>query len=133
MIGLDTNVLIRHLTQDEPDQARQASELIADACSLDEPGYINRVVICEVVWVLERAYGRTPAEISAVLMGLLETEELVLEEAAEVATAAQAYGEGAADFADHMIAAAALRAGCQTLYTFDRKAARHNAVTLLVK
>lgn len=132
MIGIDTNILIRFLVQDDPAQAAAARSLF-DRCSAREPGFIGREVLVETVWVLERAYGRTPAEISVALMGLLETEELVLEEAAEVATAAQAYGEGAADFADHMIAAAALRAGCQTLYTFDRKAARHNAVTLLVK
>ena len=67
------------------------------------------------------------------MLGLLETEELVIEAAADAAVAAAAYGAGAGDFTDHMIAAAAQRAGCQTLYTFDRRAARHNAVTLLVK
>ena len=132
MIGVDTNILVRFLVQDDPDQSAKARSLL-DRCSVKEPGFVGREVLIELVWVLERAYGRSPPSISAVLIGLLEAEELVLEDADDVATAAVAYGSGVAEFADHMIAAAADRAGCGTLYTFDRKAARHNSVTLLLK
>lgn len=132
MIGLDTKILVRFLVQDDPDQSAKARSLL-DRCSVKEPGFISREVLIELVWVLERAYGHSAPSISAALIGLLEAEELVLEESDDVATAAVAYGSGVADFADHMIAAAADRAGCSTLYTFDRKAARHNSVTLLVK
>lgn len=132
MIGIDTNILVRFLVQDDPAQAEAARSLF-DRCSSRDPGFIGREVLVETVWVLERAYGKTPAQISGVILGLLESEELVIEEAADATVAAVAYGDGAGDFADHMIAAAAIRAGCKTLYTFDRKAARHNAVTLLVK
>lgn len=132
MIGIDTHILVRFLVQDDPVQAAAARSLM-DRCTVRAPGFIGREVLAETVLVLERAYGRTPGEISAVVLGLLETEELVVEAAADAAVAAAAYGAGAGDFTDHMIAAAAQRAGCQTLYTFDRRAARHNAVTLLVK
>ena len=132
MIGIDTNILVRFLVQDDPAQAEAARSLF-DRCSSREPGFIGREVLVETVWVLERAYGKTREQISGVILGLLESEELVIEEAADATVAAVAYGDGAGDFADHMIAAAALRADCKTLYTFDRKAARHNAVTLLVK
>ena len=132
MIGLDTNILVRFLVQDDPAQSAAARSLLT-RCSTKEPGFIGREVLVELVWVLERAYGQSAAKISSTLMGLLEAEELVLEDSEDVATAAMAYGSGIADFADHMIAEAAIREGCDTLYTFDRKAARHNAVTLLVK
>lgn len=131
MIGLDTNILVRFLVQDDPSQSAAARSLL-DRCSAREPGFVCREVLVELVWVLERAYGHTAPSISTALIGLLEAEELVLEDADDVATAAVAYGSGIADFADHMIAAASVRAGCDTLYTFDRKAARHKAVTLLV-
>ena len=132
MIGLDTNILVRFLVQDHPIQSTTARSLL-NRCSAKEPGFVGREVLVELVWVLERAYGQTAPDISSALIGLLEAEELVVEDADDVATAAVAYGSGMTDFADHMIAAAAVRAGCATLYTFDRKAARHNSVTLLVK
>lgn len=132
MIGLDTNILVRFLVQDDPIQSESARSLLT-RCSVKDPGFIGREVLVELVWVLESAYGRTSKEISATLIGMLEAEELVVEDPDDVATAADAYGSGIADFADHMIAAAAVRTGCSTLYTFDRKAACHNAVTLLVK
>lgn len=132
MIGLDTNILVRFLVQDDPAQAAAARSLMT-RCSAQAPGFVGREVLVETVWVLERAYRLTPAAISAAILGLLEAEELVIEQAIDATAAAVAYGQGAGDFADHMIATAATRAGCETLYTFDRRAARHNAVTLLVK
>ncbi|WP_424930754.1 PIN domain-containing protein [Amaricoccus tamworthensis] len=132
MIGLDTNILVRFLVQDDPKQADMANSLIS-RCSTRQPGFIGREALVEMVWVLERAYGQSAAAIAATLFGFLESEELVLENAEDVAVAAEAYGSGVADFADHMILAATQRSGCTTLYTFDRKAARANGATLLVK
>lgn len=57
MIGIDTNVLVRHLVQDDPAQSRAASQVITERCTRDEPGFINRIVLCELVWVLESASG----------------------------------------------------------------------------
>ena len=57
MIGLDTNVLLRYLTQDDPKQAERANNLILSQCTLQEPGQISLVVLCELVWVLRGAYG----------------------------------------------------------------------------
>ncbi len=57
MIGLDTNVLIRYLVQDDPGQSRKATQVIVKRCTRDDPGFINRIVLCELIWVLESAYG----------------------------------------------------------------------------
>ena len=132
MIALDTNVLVRFLVQDDATQSAAATSLI-QRCSRTTPAWLSREVLIETVWVLESAYGRSAADISNVLFGLLEAEEIVVEEASDVAVAAEAYGVAGADFADHMIASAAMRSGAETIYTFDKKAARHTFATFLVK
>lgn len=132
MIGVDTNILVRFLVQDDAKQAEAARSLMA-RCSLRDPAFIGREALIETVWVLESAYGFPPAKIAPAILGLLEAEEIVVEAAEDAVVAVEAYGAGLADFADHMIAAAARRSGCATLYTFDRRAARHNDATLLVR
>ena len=121
MIGLDTNVLIRHLTQDDPDQAARASTLIERRCSVEEPGYINRVVICEIVWVLERAYRYDRTVIAACLETLLRTADLRIENERAVWTALTRYQEGC-DFVDALIAETNTMAGVAETATFDKKA-----------
>lgn len=123
MIGLDTNVLVRHLTQDEPKQARLASTLIAEACSLEEPGYINRVVICEVVWVLERAYRYDRATIADCIETILRTADLRVENEKAAWAALSRYHEGY-DFADALIGETNVMAGVSETRTFDKRAAR---------
>lgn len=132
MIGLDTSILVRFLVQDDPKQSDAARSLLA-RCSARDPAFVGREALIETVWVLEGAYGLTPAKVAPVILGLLEAEEIVVEAAEDAVIAVEAYGAGMADFADHMIVAAARRSGCETLYTFDRKAARHNDATLLVR
>ena len=65
------------------------------------------------------------------ILDLVDTESLVVESADDIARAAAAYARGDGDFADLMILVATRRAGCETLYTFDRKFARLYGVTLL--
>lgn len=72
-------------------------------------------------------------EVAPVIPGLLEPEEIVVEAAEGAVVAVRAYGAGMPDFAEHMIVTAARLSGCSTLYTFGRKAARHNDATLLVR
>ena len=57
MIGIDTNVQVRHLVQDDPSQSRAATQVITKQCTRDDSGFINRIVLCELVSVLEIAYG----------------------------------------------------------------------------
>jgi predicted nucleic-acid-binding protein len=122
VIGLDTNVLVRLLTQDDPRQGALARDLVAGLTEA-APGYVGREVMVELVWVLERAYGLGRARIAEVIDGLLAARELVLEDADRVALAAQRYWRGGAGFSDQMIALAAAAAGCGETATFDRKAA----------
>ena len=130
MIGLDTNVLVRFLVQDDPGQGAAARDLMS-RCTEEQPGFLCREVLVELVWVLERAYRFSRAEIAETLDGLLAAEELVIEAADAAALSAELYRNGSVDFSDLMIAAAAGRAGCQTVYSFDRRAARYDGITLL--
>ncbi len=122
MIGLDTNILVRFLTQDDPEQARLASAAMAQL-TRDRPGLIGREVLIELVWVLERSYKFSRSQIAAVISGLLATSDLVVEGADGVADCLGLYELEGFGFADLMIRAAARRLGAATVLTFDRKAA----------
>jgi predicted nucleic-acid-binding protein len=124
MIGLDTNVLLRHLTQDDPVQSPKATHLIERTLTDDDPGFVSIVAIAETAWVLERAYGLTSAEIAATLERVLQTSVLVVENEAEVFTAVIAVKERRASFSDALIGALGAKARCSTTVTFDRGAAR---------
>jgi predicted nucleic-acid-binding protein len=130
VIALDTNVLVRFLTRDEPAQAAAADRVIA-GLSADEPGFVGREVMLELVWVLERAYRLPRAEVIAAVEGLLSAREMEVEATADIAAALIRYGSTGPGFADLMIAAAARRAGATKLVTFDRSAARIEGVELV--
>lgn len=130
MIGLDTNVLVRFLVQDDPEQAEAASTLIA-ALTEDSPGFVCREVLVELVWVLERAYGLGRDDIAQALDGLLAARELVLEAADHAALALDRYRKGGPGFADQMVVLAGQGAGCRDTVTFDRKAAGLPGMRLL--
>lgn len=130
MIALDTNVLVRFLVQDDPEQARIANTVF-DQLTDVTPGFVSREVLVELVWVLERAYGYLRSDIATALDGLLSALELVIEAADDVGQAVERYRNEGFGFADLMIASAAKRAGASELVTFDRKAARLPDVRLL--
>lgn len=124
MIGLDTNVLVRYVVQDDAAQARAATQLIERTLTSERPGFVDRVVMCELVWVPESAYGFTRAQIAPVLRQLLATVVIRIESADRVALALRLYESGSADFADQLIGLLNQDQGCEATYTFDRKAAR---------
>ncbi len=130
MIGLDTNVLVRFLVQDDPDQAAVATAFVAGLTEA-EAGFFSREVLVELVWVLERAYGLSRADIAKALDGLLEARELVIEAADRAAVAVDRYRKGGPGFADQMIALAGQGAGCRDTVSFDRKAAGLPGMRLL--
>jgi predicted nucleic-acid-binding protein len=124
MIGLDTNVLVRYLTQDDAVQARLATELIERRLDEANPGFISVVAMVEIVWVLERAYGLCAAEIVSAVERILQAAELIVQHEPEVFAAMAAMKVGRGTFADALIGALSQRAGCEVTVTFDRKALR---------
>ena len=124
MIGLDSNILIRYVTQDDPIQSAKAAEIIEQRLSEVNPGFVSVVAMVESVWVLDRAYGLSTQEIATAVERMLQTAVLVVEDEQEIFTAMIALKEGNGSFADAVIAALGSRAGCSCTLTFDRKALR---------
>ena len=124
MIGLDTNVLVRYVTQDDPVQSRRASEVIEHRLTEEDPGFVSIVAIVETAWVLDRSYGFTPREISAAVESLLQIDVLIVENEQEIFTAMAVLKDGRGSLADALIAELGRRAGCRRTLTFDHKAAR---------
>ena len=131
MIGLDTNVLVRYLVQDDPSQSRKATQLITKRCTRDDPGFINRIVLCELVWVLESAYGYPKDTIVVVLDKLLRTSQLKIEDVQAAWTAFRIYQKGKADFADCLMGTTNRIGGCEWTVTFDQPASKLEGFQLL--
>ena len=124
MIGLDTNIIVRYLAQDDPAQSTDATRLIEGRLTVDNPGFVSDVAIAETAWVLERAYGLTDAAIAATIESMLQTDVLVIEHEQEVFGAMIALEDGLGSFADALISALGRNAGCASTLTFDQKALR---------
>jgi predicted nucleic-acid-binding protein len=118
LIGLDTNVLVRYLTQDDPSQAAKASRVI-DAAEGGEL-FVSSVVVCELVWVLEDSYDQKRDQIAQVLERLLLTGQLTFESKDLLWQVLADYRQGKGDLADYMIGRLAQRAGAPETLTFDR-------------
>lgn len=124
MIGLDTNILIRYLTQDDPVESQRATQVIERRLTEKNPGFISIVAMVETVWVLDRAYDFSNHEIAAAVERMLQMNVFVVENEQEVFTAMIAVRKRQGSFADVVIGALGARAGCSRTLTFDRAAAR---------
>ena len=124
MIGLDTNVLVRFVVQDDPEQAEAAGRLIENRCTRESPGLVSGLVLAELVWVLRGAYRLEKPVVVSVLRQILQTAELTVDNPALVWAALSDFENGSADFADCLIGHGNHAAGCGATFTFDRKAAQ---------
>lgn len=124
MIGLDTNVLVRYIAQDDAKQSPIATKLLETQCSADQPGFVGIVTLVELVWVAESCYSATRKEVSAIIRQLLESKQLSVQGAETVWKALYSFESGPADFADCLIEKLAVAAGCSHTVTFDKAASR---------
>ncbi|QJI30117.1 type II toxin-antitoxin system VapC family toxin [Pseudomonas sp. ADAK18] len=123
MIGLDTNVLVRYVTQDDPVQSAKASKLI-ESLTAASSGFVSMVSVVELVWVLQSCYQSARGEVVTVLETLLRTRELTIEHAEIIWQALRRFTAAKADFADCLIERCAHAAGCEYTATFDISAAK---------
>jgi predicted nucleic-acid-binding protein len=119
--GLDTNVLVRYLTQDDPRQSRRANALVAEAVSGGERLFVSAVVLCELVWVLRGAYALEKATVLMALERILTTAQLEIDQKDVVREALEDYRTGAGDFADYLIGRRGREMGCERTATFDQR------------
>jgi predicted nucleic-acid-binding protein len=130
MIGLDTNVLVRYIMQDDPKQSAKATALI-EQLSPDNPGFIMLVSVVELYWVLTSSYGLTAQQVKQALVVLLRAKQIIVDRADQVLRALRVFDDGKADFADCLIERTAAAAGCEQTMTFDVGAAKHAGMTLI--
>jgi predicted nucleic-acid-binding protein len=129
LIGLDTNVLVRYLVQDDEAQAAAASEVI-ESLSATERGFVSLLALAETTWVLTRSYHLDRPAVAEIIDRLLGLPELVVERHDLAVRAAAALRDGA-DFSDALIERAGDEAGCAHTVTFDRGASARAGMRLL--
>lgn len=122
MIGLDTNILVRYVTQDHAAQSAAAVKVV-DSLSSESPGFLSLVVVAELVWVLQFSYSFKKHQIEHVIERLLRSQELVIERADLVSQALRKFRVSGANFADCLIERCGNAAECQYVLTFDKDAA----------
>jgi predicted nucleic-acid-binding protein len=122
VIGIDTNVLVRFLVDDDPSQNAAARQFFSER-SPEDPAYISSVVIAETVWVLHRRLKYPMRSIVDLLQDLIAADGLVVEYTEELDALLSA-GQHRTDIADYLIFWSAKRAGCRATVTFDGIAAK---------
>ena len=130
MIGLDTNVIVRCVMQDDPKQSQKAARLI-EALSVESPGFVTLVSVVEFVWVLTSCYDLTREQVAAAIDGILRAKEFVVDRMEQITQALRVYRLGSADFTDCLIERGATSAGCDKTMTFDVSAAKSAGMTLI--
>jgi predicted nucleic-acid-binding protein len=131
MIGLDTNVLVRLVVGDDPQQTEQAKRFVDRRCTPESPGFINCVVLAKLVWVLAGPYGYGRSEIAAAVEGLLAGGDRIVEHHDAVRASLEDYRAGSTDFVDALIGHINRARDCEVTATFDQKAAKLDEFVLL--
>jgi predicted nucleic-acid-binding protein len=123
VIGLDTNILVRYIAQDDALLTPRANAIMS-SLSPEEPGWIALTAMVELVWVLSRKFKLDRSDIYKILQELLSQPKLKIEQEELVRKAAGLYPRGNADFSDFLVACSGQAAGCTHTLTFDRRAAK---------
>lgn len=132
MIGLDTNLILRYLLQDDPKQSRQANQVVDHQLSEQSPGFISLVTVLEIVWVLRSLLKQSPSAIATHIEHLLTADSFQVQNEQQVFEAAFALKHGTGEFEDALIGALNAWAGCSHTLTFDRKTARLHHFQVIV-
>ncbi len=122
MIGIDTNVLVRYLTSDDEIQSNKAAKLINQYIGQAGSIFINNIVACELIWVLERGYKYDKSHITTVLKEIVATSEFQFEDHKILWLSIVEYEKSNVDFADILIGNINALKGCSKSFTFDSKA-----------
>ena len=130
MIAIDTNILVRYITQDDLQQAEAAENLLAIYNNKPQSIFINNIVLCEFIWVLEKGYKYTQQQISSTIRIILSTEEFAFEYHNILWLALEKYELKKIDFSDSLIAQLNKHYGFDKTFTFDKAAAENKLFIL---
>jgi predicted nucleic-acid-binding protein len=122
MIAIDTNILVRYLTQDDLAQAKIVDNFLKKYFGNSQSIFINNIVLCEVVWVLERGYKYTKALIASAIRSILSTEEFAFEHQNILWIALEEYELKSFDFSDSLIAQINKHHGAEKTLMLDKEA-----------
>ena len=128
---IDSNVILRYLTQDPPKMAEKALRLFTEAKKGRLTLLITPLTVAEVVWVLESYYGHSKKDISETLTQFLLCDGLEIESLDLMMGSLNLYQEKNIDFADAILAGQALRKGPPSIYSFDHHFNRIPGITVL--
>ena len=131
MIGLDTSVLVRYLTQDDLAQSRAVNRLIETELTAADPGLILTLVLAETLWVLGDIYHANANEQIDCAEKLLTTRQFVVQNQTAVLRAVQASRRASCGLVDCLIAEISADEGCTQVATFDKKTAKYPGYALL--
>ncbi len=126
MIGIDTNILVRYFTQDNVEQAQIVEQVINSYATSPNSLFINNIVMCELIWVLERGCKYSKEAIGAVIKQMLSTEEFAFENQELLWLALNQYNHNKLDFSDALIGEINKEFGCSKTLTFDQAAIKAN-------
>jgi predicted nucleic-acid-binding protein len=129
--GIDTNILVRFFTRDDPEQSQISRDLFARAEAENERFHVSTIVLCELVWVLRSQYRHNRGEICSILGSLLDIGLLQIQDRDLARRALEEFREGPADFADYLIGWQNRRAGCEKTLTFDGDLKNHPGFIVL--
>lgn len=118
---IDTNLLIRFLTEDDPEKAKAVESLLSKAGKGEIRILIPSVVIAELVWVLKSFYDMQTGEISELVGAVLNTPGLDTQDKSILREALKTFERKGIDFVDAWILEFARDRNIKTIYTFDRE------------
>jgi predicted nucleic-acid-binding protein len=127
---LDSNVILRFLTQDPPEMAENALKIIKEANKGQFTLIITSLTVAEIVWVLESFYGYSKKQIAETLSQFLFCDGLEVEDLDLIIEALEIYQGKNIDFADAVLGSKALRKGPPVIYSFDQHLSRIPGLTI---
>jgi predicted nucleic-acid-binding protein len=130
MIGLDTNILVRYFTHDQPAQTTLVLEFM-DSLTPAKPGFISLLVLVELVWVLERFFRTTRLEVAESLETLMRSKEIVVERSEIAWQALRTFQASNSGFADCLVECCGRAADCEYTLTLDQRGSKTTGMRLL--
>ena len=121
--AVDTNILVRYITQDDPSQSPIASAIVRKIHARQKAVFVTQIVLCETIWVLRSYYKMGKPDVIEFLNNLLDDDGFELDGRMEVIDAFADFKTGKGDFSDYLIGRKVATVKCGPVFTFDKKLA----------
>ncbi len=120
MTAIDTNLLVRYFVRDDEDQFARVKAFFDNQLDTHESLFVSDAVLCELIWVLSRAYRHSKSDVIKILELLVRSAGLEFQAVSGLRRAIGAFRLGRGDFADYLIRERGVEAGCRVVVTFDK-------------